>query len=371
MLREAKRPVMWLGHGIRLAGSVQLLEAFLEHYSIPTILSWAGADMVEHPMIFGRAGVYGQRCANKIIAEADVILAIGTRLSLLQTGYDISKIRAKLIVVDIDPQEASKHNPEKTVVGDAGDFILECLAGEPIKSPKEWWNQCCGWHAKYPWVESPTHDDTSYINSYRFMERLGRHLKPDQIIVTDVGAGLLCAHQALKLRPPQRLITSTGLGEMGFGLPAAIGASFARNKGEVLCLNTDGGMMFNLQELQTVRHHNLPIKIIVFSNDGYQMIRASQKNLGMAYVGSNEASGVSCPDFVEVSRAFGIASNSIRTRKDFDSVMPVVMGSDRPVLIEVFIDPDQPYLPKLATIIRDSKFVSPEFADMSPCVDIS
>src|SRR4029077_3814377 len=154
-LKTASKPVLWLGHGIRLAGAVDLLPALMERFQIPVILSWSGADMISsyHPFNFGRAGVYGQRCANKIIEEADAILAIGTRLSLLQIGYDIRKIKARLAVCDIDPIETAKWHPEIEYLMDAKDFILRCMEEEPIQGNYEWLGQCQEWKFKYPWVE--------------------------------------------------------------------------------------------------------------------------------------------------------------------------------------------------------------------------
>ncbi len=151
------------------------------------------------------------------------------------------------------------------------------------------------------------HDDTNgFMNSYRFMERMNKDIADNEIIVTDMGTALLSAHQVLDIKPPQRLMTSTGLGEMGFGLPAAIGASFGANKQQVLCLNCDGGMMMNLQELQTIVHHELPIKIVIFNNDGYLMIKNSQKSLfDGRYTCSDKKSGVTCPDYTKLGKAFG------------------------------------------------------------------
>src|SRR5712672_203798 len=186
-LQGAKKPVLWLGHGIRLAGAVDLLPALMDRFQVPVILSWSGADMISsyHTLNLGRAGVYGQRCANKIIEEADAILAIGTRLSLLQIGYDINKIKAKLAVCDIDPVETAKCKPEVEYLMSAKDFILRSMEEEPIQGNYEWLGQCQEWKKDYPWMES-CHDDGLYYNSYQFMHTLNKYLKPDQIIVTEV-----------------------------------------------------------------------------------------------------------------------------------------------------------------------------------------
>ena len=358
-LRDAQRPLLWLGHGIRLAGAVDLIDPLLDHLGVPAIVSWAGADMSSHPLIFGRAGVYGGRAANHIVQQADFILAIGTRLSILQTGYDIEKFapKAKVLVVDIDAEEAHKFGGGRFEgqTFDAGDYMRGLLA-EPFTghgkfAHMRWTNECEELAAVYPVIE-PYHG-----GPYTFLKRLEKYLKPDAVIVTDSGGALLCSHQVMTIKPPQRLITTTGLGEMGFGLPGAIGASFARKKGEVLCINTDGGMMLNLQELQTIAHHNLPIKIIVFSNDGYGMIRHSQKAMGLVRTASDKAGGVSCPDFMQVAFAFGLSANWS------DNVGPWWMfDQPGPCVYVVNYPADLQYLPKL----MGSPGHSPALDELSP-----
>jgi acetolactate synthase-1/2/3 large subunit len=211
-------------------------------------------------------------------------------------------------------------------------------------------------------------DQGGFINSYAFMDRLNAHFKPDQIVVTDMGTALLSGHQVLRIKTGQRLMTSLGLGEMGYGLPAAIGVSFARNRGEVLCLNCDGGMMMNLQELQTIAHHQLPVKIIIFNNDGYLMIKHTQKAvLGGRYSGTDKKSGVSCPDFGKVGKAFGLPTWRVRTWGDFDKVMPEFQNHAGPAICEVFMHPEQLFVPKLSLATQtDGSLISPPLEDLSP-----
>jgi acetolactate synthase-1/2/3 large subunit len=379
LLRAAERPVLWLGHGIRLAGGAPLIEPLLAALGAPSLVSWAGIDMVDsaHPLVYGRAGVYGQRCANFVLQNADLVVAIGTRLTLLQAGYEPSEFAraAKTVVVDIDPHELVKLGQRASlpVCADAAEFmaaLLELAKGERLDYAP-WVKACDGYRDKYPWVDPARgHADTKgFMNSYAFMEKLNAHFKPDQVVVTDMGTALLCGHQVLRLKAGQRLMTSTGLGEMGYGLPGAIGASFARGKGEVLCLNCDGGMMMNLQELQTVVHHALPIKIIVFNNDGYLMIKHTQKALfGKApYIGTDAASGVSCPDFGKLAAAFGFPAFRIRNREDADAVLPAFQAHSGPALCEVFMDPEQLFFPKQSVAqLPDGGLVSPPLEDLSP-----
>jgi acetolactate synthase-1/2/3 large subunit len=380
LLRSAERPLLWLGHGIRLAGAVPLIEPLLEKTNSPALVSWAGIDMVDsgHPQVFGRAGTYGQRAANFVLQNCDALVCLGTRLAIPQVGYDLSEFArgAEVAVVDIDPAEAAKHGPRVAlpIVADVGEFLQALLAklDTPLATKQAWRDRCGEYRTLYPWVGPEHADQSGFINSYRFIGKLNGHLKEDQIVVTDMGTALLSGHQTLHLSPGQRLMTSTGLGEMGFGLPGAVGASFARRQegktGEVLCLNCDGGMMMNLQELQTIVHHGLPIKIFVFNNDGYLMIKHTQKALFAGhYSGTDEKSGVSCPDFTKVATAFGLPSFQIRTWEDFDVVIPQVQSHDGPLICEVFMHPEQLFVPKLSLAIQeDGSLVSPPLEDLSP-----
>lgn len=376
-LRAAKRPVIWLGHGIRMAGAEPLVPELLRLVPAAYLITWAIIDMVDsdHPLLFGRAGVYGQRCANFVLQNADYVLTLGSRLALQQVGYDSNELArgAKMAVLDIDPGELSKY-PERfnhPICADAKAFLAELLQqiGEtPVARPEPWLEQCDAYRAGFPWVDTEHADVDGFINSYAFMDRLNAHLKPDQHIVTDMGTALLCGHQVLRIKSGQRVMTSMGLGEMGYGLPAAIGASFGRGRGEVLCLNCDGGMMMNLQELQTIVHHQLPIKLIIFNNDGYLMIKHTQKSiLGGRRVGVDVQSGVSCPNFSRLAQAFDLPSWQIRTWDDVDIVLPQLQACAGPAVCEVFMHPEQLFVPKLSLAVKgDGSLVSPPLEDLSP-----
>jgi acetolactate synthase I/II/III large subunit len=400
-LSQAQRPLLWLGHGLRLSGAQDLVPAFVEQLGIPTLVSWAGLDLLpsDHPLCFGRAGVYGQRASNLILQNSDFIIGLGTRFAMPQVGYEIQEFarEAKIAAVDIDPaelgkyrsrfnipvlsdaklvlQEISKLLPSQsltdgsTSLSNEGSISIKDNSGNKIRW-SQWIKTCQLYREKFPTI-GPEHKDAGgFINSYRFMDKLSDHMTHDQIIVTDMGTALLSGHQALRLKSGQRMMTSTGLGEMGFGLPAAIGASFANNRGPVLCLNCDGGMMMNLQELQTMVHHQLPIKIIVFNNDGYLMIKHTQKALFKGrYTSTNKQSGVSCPDYSKISYAFGIPSCQVRSWDDFDNIIPNFLNSPGPALCEVYMDPEQLFVPKLSLAVQpDGSIVSPPLEDLTPLI---
>ena len=379
-MKNAKRPVLWLGHGIRLAGGQELVKDLVEKSNIPSLITWAGIDMINsnHELVYGRAGTYGQRCANFVVQNCDFLLCIGTRMAISQIGYEINELArdADIVVVDIDKNELAKYSDryKLSIHADAKEFIsllISRLENEKWNGDhyKDWIQKCNSYREKYPWYSTSDHTDTNgFLNSYRFINLLNDYLKDDQVIVTDMGTALLSGHQTLKINDGQRLMTSTGLGEMGYGLPGAIGASLAKNKGEVMCLNCDGGMMMNLQELQTVVHHKLPIKLFIFNNDGYLMIKHTQNALFSGRrSGVDINSGVSCPNFTSIAKAFDIPSFQIKTIEDFESVIPQVQAATGPVICEVFMDPQQPFFPKLALAIKkDGTLISPPLEDLSP-----
>ena len=379
-LKKSKRPVLWLGHGIRLAGGEKLIAPLLQQSNIPALVTWAGIDMVDsyHPLVFGRAGTYGQRCANFVVQNCDFLLCVGTRMAISQIGYEINELarEANIAVVDIDKHELDKYASryKYSIHADAKEFLqllLEMIGELNTSDYNEWVKTCTEYKEKYPWFSPSDHPDVDgFINSYQFMDKLNQHLKTDQLITTDMGTALLSGHQVLKIKDGQRLMTSTGLGEMGYGLPAAIGASIARGKKEVMCLNCDGGMMMNLQELQTMVHHRLPIKLFIFNNDGYLMIKHTQNALFSGRrAGVDEVSGVSCPDFSALAKAFDIPSFQIRTWEDFDTIIPQVQEIDGPVICEVFMHPQQTFVPKLSLAIqKDGTLISPPLEDLSPFI---
>lgn len=380
-LQSSKRPVLWLGHGIRLAGATESLLKLVEALNIPALVSWAGIDMLDsnHPLVFGRAGVYGQRSANFVLQNSDYVLAIGTRLAIPQVGYDLSELAraAQIDVVDIDKTEGNKlgDRVNEFIHSDASTFIdaLSQATQAGIGAKTEWLARCGYYRDKFPWIGPEHADPEGFINSYRFMDRLNQFFKPDQVVVTDMGTALLCGHQVLKLDAGQRLMTSTGLGEMGYGLPAAIGASFANDRGEVMCLNCDGSMMMNLQELQTIVHHQLPIKLLIFNNDGYLMIKHTQNALfnKSGYVGTSKSSGVSCPDFSKIAAAFDIPAFQIRGWEECDTVLEQVQSAQGPVICEVFMHPEQLFAPKLSVAATpQGTLVSPPLEDLSPLAPI-
>lgn len=356
------RPVIVLGYGIRAANAdpSRLLEL-----GIPVLSSWQAADLVDntHPMYFGRPGIYGHRVANHIFYEADQIIAVGNRMSPWQVGIGGLREGQRLDMVDIDPEETGRYPEALASFGDIHPTIKEMMD----QTNNHWLSECRALRDKYPWIEAAHNDTNGYMNSYRIVDQMQRYFRKDEVIVSDVGGVMCPIFQVIKFKPPQRVMTSGGLGEMGCGLPAAIGASFARNKGEVLCFVGDGGLMLNIQELQTIIHHRLPIKIVIFENEGYAMIKRTQKNLSMKYTGVHKASGVSFPDFRRLAHALGMNACDVYKWEEFDRAMPQMFDSKEPCVVVFHLDPEQKFVPKLEpTIHPDGRIDPAQFNIMSP-----
>ena len=355
LIQNSKRPVLMLGNGCRKIRK-KTIEKLIKKLKIPFLLTWSSADLIDHDneYFYGKSGVYGERSSNFILQNSDLLITIGTRLSLLQIGYDVTKFapKAKVIMVDIDKKELLKFKERRflKINTDADNFVNN-LTLKDIKLKKQflidWLDYCKKIKKRFPMIIKEHKEDKNKINSYLFIDKLNSIIKKNEIVVTDMGTALLTAFYNLKINKNIQLMTSLGLGEMGFGLPGAIGASVASDRGSVLCLNNDGGMMFNLQELETIKHHDLPIKIIIFSNDGYLMIKHTQKNSYKGkYIGVDKKTGVSCPDFKKIGNSFGIKSISIKNWNEFNKKFKKFYKSKGPAICELFMPVNQLFIPR-------------------------
>lgn len=374
--KESKRPVIWGGHGVRLAGAKEEFRKLIAQLQVPTILTWSAIDLLSenNPYYCGRAGVQGQRRANFIIQNADFILVLGSRLSLLQAGYDITKLNpnAKIILVDIDDEEWYKYHEiyDSYIRMDCKYFIEEYLKQPIPEVNPEWLEFCQKIKTLYPILEPYHQHNEPYVNSYKFIHDMSPYLPNNAIITTDMGTGLLSGHYSIRLTADQTMFTSLGLGEMGYGLPGAIGASFANRDRMVICLNCDGGMMMNLQELQTIITHKLPIKIFVFNNDGYLMIKHTQKLLFKGSYNSVDAkTGVTLPNYSKLGEALGFQTYQIH-HSEIGS-LPYIWSSifidNKPVICEVFMDPEQNFYPKVKGVPQDDGTIVPaSLEEMTP-----
>ena len=370
LINESKRPLVLGGMGIKLSSAKDKFKKFINTTQLPTTLSWSGIDLLptSHSCNYGRFGLYGQRAANFIAQNADLIVVLGSRLALPQVGYDFSQFarEAKIVVVDVDELELNKY--ERTIKYNHNvSIVLDKLLENVTKiNPdiSEWKSKCDYYRIKYPIINDDYKDD-KYINSYSFVNTLTQKLSDDEIIVTDMGTALLSGHQAGHLKENQTMFTSQGLGEMGVGLPYAIGAAFAEPNKQITCLNCDGGIMMNLQELQTIVQHNLPIKIFIFNNDGYLMIKHTQKLFfNGRYNSVDSSTGIQLPEFERIAYGFNIPYARIDKIEDLDTINLEYKG---PLIIEVFMNPEQNFIPKVkGVILEDESIFAPPLEEMSP-----
>ena len=368
LVENSKRPVILAGHGIKLSKSVELFKSRMKSFNIPTLLTWSAIDIIDHnnPLFFGSPGVYGQRSANFIFQKCDLLITLGTRLTIPQTGYDMKEVarNATIVMVDIDESEF-KEFVDLPIRADCGGF-LEKMSG--VKSSCDSWIQeCQSIREEFPIVDK-NHRDDVFPNSYKMIQEISNYLKPNQIIVTDMGTALLSGHQSIHLGGDMTMFSSYGLGEMGYGLPAAFGAAIGGKGREVLCLNCDGGMMMNIQELQTIVQHKLPVKIVIFNNDGYLMIKHTQKMLFKGnYTAVDENTGIVLPDYMKVAKAFGYEGYRIKTWNEFHFYFPRFMDYEGPAICEVFMPPDQDFIPKVKGVVQmDGSIFAPPIEEMSP-----
>lgn len=370
LINSSKRPVILGGMGIKLSGAKDKFRHFINLTKIPTMLSWSGIDLLptNHESNFGRFGLYGQRSANFIIQNSDLVIVLGSRMALPQVGYDFSQFArdAKIIQVDIDELELNKYDRVTKFYHDV-DMVLDVLL-EKINTIQPnisgWLDKCLNYKTKYPVINNDYKND-KYVNSYSFVNKLTQKLSDDEIIVTDMGTGLLSGHQAANLKENQTMFTSQGLGEMGVGLPYAIGAAFSSPDKLITCLNCDGGIMMNLQELQTIVQHNLPVKIFIFNNDGYLMIKHTQKLFFQGrYNAVDKNTGIVLPEFKRIAYGFNIPYSRIDKLEDLDTIE---FKTDGPSIIEVFMDPEQDFIPKVkGVILEDDSIFAPPLEEMSP-----
>ncbi len=376
LLQSAKRPLFHLGQGVRIAGAKNKFMAIVEKFSIPFVTARNANDMVrsDHPLFAGRPGTFPQRAGNFAVQNADVYVAVGTRLSLPQTGYDSKDYacNATTVMVDIDKAELDKHTLriDIKIHHDAKAFLeeLERQLDGCTLDIKDWVDQCRRWKKDYPVVLPEYKDLTRRVNSYYFADVLSDILSPDDVIVTDMGFAFQTTHQAFKVKDGQKFFTNCGLASMGWGLPAAIGACIANDKKRVICIAGEGGLQMTIQELATVMHYKLPIKLFVQNNGGYLTIKQTQEyRFGGRLMGCDETSGLSFPDILKVAEAHRIPAIRVENQDGLRENIKKVVNSHGPMICEIIMDKDQPQIPKyLAKKGQDGKTIPTPLEDLYP-----
>lgn len=384
-LRNAKRPVIYAGYGIRLAEAIPEFREIVEKIGVPVATYWNSVDLIEtdHPLYVGRGGNMGDRPGNFAVQNSDLLLTIGTRISIRQVGYNWETWarEAKVIMVDIDQNEMKKHtlHVDKAVWADAKDFLTQMkdvLKDEsaPVFQKKDgldWVQVCQNWKKDYP-VTLPRHweEKNGCANVFAFVNYLSSELPENSLTAVSNGACCVVGHQNYVIKKGTRFIINSAVASMGYGLPAAIGVSVAAGNANTICLEGDGSIMMNLQELQTIITNKLPIKIFLINNQGYHSIRLTQNNLFKDHckVGIGpESSDLSFPDYEKLAKAFGYPYYSAHSNEDMKKAVDATLAEPGYAFCEIFTDTIQVWEPKSSTKrLEDGTLVSPPLEDLAP-----
>lgn len=379
-IAKAKRPVLHAGYGIRLSGGYDAFRRVADKLNIPVVTYWNAIDLIEdeHPLYVGRAGNMGNRPGNWAIQNADLVVAIGTRISIRQVGYNWKTWarEAEVIMVDVDQAELKKPtlHVDMPIWADAKDFLEKmdkAITDTPIYFGEEWLTACQRWKKNYPVVQPRQWEENgTTANVYAFVKYMSSRLPENSLTAVSNGACCVVGHQAYEIKKGSRFANNSAIASMGYGLPAAIGTCIGGNCNQTICLEGDGSIMMNLQELQTILTNKLPIKIFMINNRGYHSIRITQSNLFSDHskVGIGEESGdLSFPDFKKISEAFGYPYYSACSNKEMKEVVDKVLSLDGPVFCEIFTDTEQRWEPKSSTKrLEDGTLVSPPLEDLAP-----
>ncbi len=377
LIKNAKKPLIIAGHGIRLAGAKDEFLNLIKKLNIPVVTTMNGFDLVSHdnPLFIGRIGTVGNRCANFALQNSDLVISMGSRNNIRQISYNWENFakKAKLVLIDIDKSELDKPtlNPYLKIHSDCKIFIEKLNNLKNLSSKKSGWlNWCVEIKEKYPNIEIENISDKG-IEPYNFMNKLSKELSENEIVITANGSAFVVYFQAGEVKKNQRYIWNSGDASMGYDLPAAIGACIASGGKRIVCIAGDGSMMMNLQELQTIKHYNLPIKIFLLNNSGYVSIRQTQNAF---FNGRKTAccpqSGVSIPSFTDLSKAFGIKTMKIENENEIKARIIKTLEADEAVLCEVMLKTDYGFRPKLASkCLEDGTMISSSLENMYPFLD--
>jgi acetolactate synthase-1/2/3 large subunit len=381
VLRKSSRPVILAGRGVMSSGASTALQRFATENRIPIVSTYLGIDglATENEVYVGKIGVKGDRAGNLAIQNADVVLALGTSLHVSATGYEYSDFarEAKLIVVDIDPATHQKETVKihRFVHSDVGEMVSSLSAeakGQSLPAWADWNENCRAWKSRYP-VDLKEYSEGPEINIYKFVSRLSELAPENAVFVSDAGSAYYAVSQGLKIsNSAQRYITSGAMATMGFTLPAAIGASFSAGpECPILAVTGDGSFQQNIQELQVIVQHKLPVKVFVLNNGGYLSIRASQKNyFESREIGAGPDSGLTFPDSLKVASAYGIESEKVKDLADLDSAIARAIAWDGPFILDVSTPPDQLIIPTVSSRLDENGVMkSRPLEDMFPFLD--
>jgi len=358
LLNQSSRPILILGGGIRMSNAINEKEKFIKKIDIPIVTTWSGLDTIDfkNKNYIGCVGVYGSRAANFAVQNSDLIINFGSRLDTRITGGKPETFArsAKIISIDIDKQELNKKrglNNFLKINEDLKFFLSHFnfkLKNFKFTASTKWSKKCQEWKRSYPNVKKTYFNQKKFTNPYCFIDLLSDKLNKKDIIITDDGGHLTWTIQAFKIKKGQRLFSAFGNSPMGYAFPAAIGACIANNKKRIICIDGDGSIQINIQELQTMVANKLPIKLFIINNNGYGIIKQFQGlYLNKRYEATISTKGVTNTSFKKISHAYGINYNEIKKNKDINKILTKVLESNKPEIINIIIDPEQKIIPKL------------------------
>ncbi len=372
IVETAKRPLFMIGHGVRIAGATEAFRQLARNLDIPCVFTWNAADTFEwdHDLYIGRPGVVAARAPNFAVQNSDCLISIGCRLDNIITAYNPAGFArgARKIVVDVDQNELDRHQMsiDVKICADALDFIRAWTACLPkVGNIQPWKDKCLEWKLRYTPLDGKTFSKTSPISHFQFVDKLSDVLGGDCLLITgSSGLAVEVFYTVFRNKKGQRLFLTSGLGSMGYGLPAAIGACVGGGGQPTVCVESDGSLMLNLQELATLKQMNLPITVVIMNNNGYASIRNTQKNyFSGRYIGSDKKSGLLIPDFMALAQALDI--NSIRVT-DVNELKESLF-SDGLRIVEVILEESEVLAPKVSALPQpDGSIISMPLEDMSP-----
>lgn len=377
LINNSQRPVLILGHGIRLAGATGLVPQLINKLKMPVLLPYNGLDLVEekNPYLQGKFGPMGSRKGNFALQNSDLVLSIGASLNLTSIGFDLEGFAPKAKIVGINIDEAELKKPslrmDLPIVCDAKIFIKELLSQTKkvnfAYSP-QWMKACKIWKKKYPVILPEFFENKNFVNTYVFFDKLSALLNCNDVLVTGVSLDSVGMYQALKINKGVRAFTNKNFGGMGWCLPAGVGASVANTNSKTILVTGDGSIQFNIHELGTVSAYRLNLKIFVFNNNGYESIRTMQDNhFKSRYVGADPSSGVTNPNFEMLAASYGINYFVMKNNTELDVKLRKILNSSGPALCEILVSPDQHRVPRASSFKRpDGTMESRPLEDMWP-----
>jgi acetolactate synthase I/II/III large subunit len=376
LLKNAQRPVIIAGQGVRLAKALPEFKKFIDTYKIPVVSPYLGVSVLptDHKSYIGVIGIKGSRAGNLAMQNADLIISIGSRLSVTAIGYEYQMFarEAKIAVIDIDTVEHTKKtiNVDLFINADVKEFFKRFTV-KGMSDIKAWSTMCTKWKTKYPVCLPEYGKRKDGISFYYFVDRLSRLMKSDSVVLSDAGSAFYVTTQAIHIKDKQRYITTGGQAEMGYTLPAAIGASVARGRKEALGITGDGSFQMNIQELQTLVHYKLPVKLFVWNNNGYLSIKTTQnKFFNGRLIGAESTSGVSFPDTKKIADAYGIRYFKAAKSSTLETDIKKVLAYNGPVICEVMCTENDMVVPTASSMKRDDgTMVSKPLEDMFPFLD--